>query len=154
MKPNFSGTWQFSRARSQLGIPAPDGTTLSVKHRDPIFELTRTHVTNGNAATLTLDLRTDGSETIRDFPGFSLRVWLQWDGDELVFDAIVRRGEHTGRNTVRYRIADPNVLIADERYRGADTNYDNVWWFDRLITPFVSDSDPSDRRGRDRSDEA
>ena len=137
MKPNFSGTWRFNGTRSQLGIPAPDDSTLTVKHRDPVFELTRTHVMGGNADTLTLSLRTDGSEMIRDAPGLSVHGWLRWDGDALAFDAIVRRGDHAGRNIVRYHLPDPDVLVADEHHRSDDTSYDNVWWFDRVIAPDV-----------------
>ena len=63
MTPDFNGRWRFNRARSRLEIPAPDETTRSVKHREPQFELTRSHVFDGKADTVTIALSTDGSDT-------------------------------------------------------------------------------------------
>jgi hypothetical protein len=132
MKPNFSGTWRFNRAKSRLEIPAPDDTTLSVKHHDPAFELTRTHVIDGTPDTVTLVLRTDGIETRHAVRESAVRARVHWEAADLVFDSTIDRGTASAHNVVRYRLPDRDTLVADERFRSDEGSYDNLWWFDRL----------------------
>ena len=146
MKPNFSGTWRFNRARSRLEIPPPDDSTFQVRHREPHFALTRTHVVQGKADTLTIDLVTDGAEATHAIRDFALRARLFWDGDDLVFDSILKRGEQRAHNVVRYRLSDPDTLVADERFRSENLSYDNVWWLDRLTQSIPHASDGAARR--------
>ena len=137
-KPDFSGTWTFNRAKSALQIQAPDASVFVVEHRDPEFRLTRTHVAGDRHDTFSLDLTTDGRETVVDRGDVRLHSRARWDGDALIFDTRLSKGGEDASNVVRYTLsADGGTIVADERFRSALLNYDNVWVLDR---------DPAERR--------
>ncbi|HKQ59834.1 MAG TPA: hypothetical protein VJS92_01040 [Candidatus Polarisedimenticolaceae bacterium] len=131
-RPDFSGTWRFDRERSRLEIPAPDSTLLVIEHREPALRITRTHVAGDKSETFSIDLTTDGREVDLTGGDVRLRGRAYWDLDTLVFDTQLERGGVSGTNVVRYTLAaDGASFTAEERFRSAALNYDNVWVMDR-----------------------
>jgi hypothetical protein len=131
-KPDFSGTWTFNPARSALQIAAPDATVFVIEHREPSLRIARTHVKGETRDTFSLDLTTDGQEVIKNSGDLSLAARAYWEHDTLVFETRVVRAGNAGTNVVRYRMAaDRMSFVADERFRSAVMNYDNVWVMER-----------------------
>ena len=131
-KPNFTGTWKFNPGKSSLQIPAPDSTIFVVKHRESVFRLTRTHVVGDKSDTFTLDLTTDGKEVDVVQGDLHIRARASWEGETLVFDSRVIRGEEEGNNIVRYKLADTlDSFVAEEQFRSKSLNYDNLWVLER-----------------------
>ena len=131
-RPDFSGTWKFNPARSALQIPAPDSTLFVIVHREPRLRITRTHVVSDRSDTLVLDLTTDGREAALDRDALRLRCRAFWEGDTLVFDSRILRGDGEATNVVRYSLAaDRGSFLAEERFRSPSLSYDNTWVLER-----------------------
>jgi hypothetical protein len=131
-KPDYTGTWKFNRGRSLLQIPVPDSTIFVVEHAEPVFRLSRTHVIDGKSHTFTIDLTTDGKDVTMVLGDLRVRARAYWEGETLVFDSHIIRGEDEGDNVVRYKLANNlNSIVAEERFRGKSLNYDNVWVMER-----------------------
>lgn len=111
-----------------LQIPAPDGTLFVIDHREPLLRISRTHTVGEKRDTFSLDLTTDGQEVSVSRDDVQLDARAYWDGDTLVFDArLVRAGEEA-TNSVRYTLSTDRLsFVAEERFRSASLNYDNVW---------------------------
>ena len=132
MPPDFTGTWRFNPSKSTLQIPAPDENTFVVDHRDPVLRLSRTYVIGVTRDTLSIDLTTDGRETVMNRGDVQVRARAFWEGDVLAFDSTVTRAGVTGTNSVRYEMAEGGQsFVARERFRSEPMNYDNVWWMER-----------------------
>jgi hypothetical protein len=130
--PDFTGSWVFNAARSKMQIPPPDSAVFTIDHKEPLFKLSRTLVTKGQADTWGIDLTTDGKEVTQKNPGETTTGHLTWDGRELVFDSTIVLGTRKASNIVRYSLsADGSVLTAVEKFRGPVVKYDNIWVFDR-----------------------
>ena len=131
-KPDFTGTWTVNRTKSVLQIQAPDATLFVIDHREPLLRISRTHSVGENRDTFSIELTTDGHEVSLTRGDLELHARAYWDQDTLVFDTrLVRRAEE-GTNTVRYTLsADRSSFVADERFRSATLNYDNVWTMER-----------------------
>lgn len=131
-KPDFTGTWKFNPGKSSLQIPVPDSTLFVIEHREPVFELARTHVFGGNSDTFSIDLTTDGQAVLRAHAGFEIDACVRWDGETLLFDSKLKREGEEATNIVRYRLSDNGqTLIAEEQFRGREHRYDNKWVFDK-----------------------
>lgn len=133
LKPDFTGTWRFNRARSTLQITAPDTTIFVIDHRDPTFRTSRTHVFGETRDTFSLDLTTDGQLVSAVHNDIRLRSRAHWDGYTLVFETSLSREGGEATNVVRYTLSDnAETLVAEECFRSGSMNYDNVWLFDRV----------------------
>lgn len=132
-KPNFSGIWIFNPKKSSLQISPPTSTVFRIKHDEPNFSLSRTHVFNGERNTWGIELTTDGKEVVQKASDHTLEARLHWDGTELVFDSkIIFKDNKEASNIVRYSLSeDGKVFTAKEKFRSPAMKYDNVWVFDR-----------------------
>ena len=94
-RPDFSGEWRMNRELTRLEIARPDSTVFRIVHREPSFELSRTHVFEGRSDFFSISLRTDGQEVVVErSSGVTLHSRAFWEGDRLVFASrIVRNGE-------------------------------------------------------------
>jgi len=129
---NFTGKWRFNTEKSTLQIPVPESACFEIEHREPDFRLTRTLVYAGQADTLTVELKTDGAESVQQFGDIQARIRLQWDGPDLVFDSAVRTPNDEGTNVVRYSLRDNGrTFVAVECVRSTKHQHDNTWVFDR-----------------------
>lgn len=130
-RPDFTGTWTFDPSRSRLQIPAPESSVFVIHHDEPRFQLERTHVVGGKVDTLSLELMTGGAPVVTMHDGLETRSTLRWEGDALVLVSEIL-GEASATNTVRYRLQSAGrVLVAEERLRSSQINYENVWVFSR-----------------------
>lgn len=132
-KPNFSGTWKATFAKSKLQIKAPESTVFVIDHHDPRFRLSRTHTAEGKSDTWGIELVTDGREIVREEAGRTLYCRLSWEGEALVFSVRIRM--HDGEemtDQVRYVMAaNRQSFTAYESYRGCAMQADNVWILER-----------------------
>lgn len=132
VKPNFTGTWKFSTSKSSLQVPAPDSSTFVIKHQEPQYHFTRTHIIGEDSDTFSIDLTTDGREYVQSIGDVGMHARLYWDGDMLVFDSILSQGDMQVINVVRYHLEDNGqTLIADEHAEGGQHAHDNHWVFDK-----------------------
>jgi hypothetical protein len=131
-RPNFTGVWRVNFHKSRLQIEAPESTVFTIKHDEPNFVLSRTHVFGGKSDTWGIRLTTDGTEVIQSKDGRTLHCRMHWQGRILVFEVrIVGLGEEA-TNVVRYEMADDaGSLTGYERYRGPARSYDNTWVLER-----------------------
>ena len=61
-KPDLSGTWKLSLAKSRLEIDPPKNTIFVIEHHDPKFKLTRTHTWGEKSDTWSFERMTDAKE--------------------------------------------------------------------------------------------
>ena len=132
-KPDFTGSWSFNRAKSTLQIPVPDATVMVIDHREPLFRIARTHTVGEKRDTFSLDLTTDGQEVSFTRDDLQLHARAYWDSETLVFATrLVRAGEEA-TNAVRYELSSDRLFfVAEERFRSASLNYDNIWIMERV----------------------
>ena len=99
--PDFSGTWQLDRAKSDFGewsdrpLSKAD-STLVVEHRDPELKIRRTLSLNGQEEVKEFAYYTDErGETNQATLGVGeVKSKTKWDGDKVVSEAqIKRRGQ-------------------------------------------------------------
>lgn len=131
-RPNFSGVWKFNPAKSKLQTPVPTASVFRVNHREPDFDLSRTHTYEEKSDTWSIHLTTDGKEVTQEEGGQKVLVRLFWEGNELVFDSKIVFKDREVTNVVRYALSqDGRVFTATERFRGPVVKYDNIWVFDK-----------------------
>ncbi len=132
-KPTFTGRWRFNPTKSKLEIPSPSDSHFEIQHDEPRFHLTRTLVFGENANTITLDMTTDGKESVHRLGDLQARIRVYWEGDTLVLDSVIAATGDFGKNLVRYRLEDGGAtFIAVESWRSSKCSYDNVWVFDKV----------------------
>lgn len=130
--PDFSGNWVMNKSRTRLEIAMPDSSIFRVRHNDPVLTITRTHTMGGKADTITLALRTDGSDVELSVHGAMVKNRTWWDGDTIVSESHVPQSAGVATNVVRYSpSADGNTFYAEERFQSATLAYHNHWVFDR-----------------------
>jgi hypothetical protein len=131
-KPNYSGTWNFNPSRSELQVPVPTSAVFELDHREPVFRMKRTFVTDGKTETWSIDLSTDGKEVLKEEAGSTTRGRIFWEGNLLVYEATISMNGRTARDVVRYELSeDGKILTATERFRGPVVKYDNLWIFEK-----------------------
>ncbi len=131
-KPDFTGKWKYNPSKSVLQIPSPESTTLMIEHREPSFQLSRTHVVGGKSDMFSIVLTTDGKEVVRSQGGLRIQARLYWEGETLVLESKLARDEEQGTNVVRYSLADKGeTLIGEERFSSNQQSYENRWVCDR-----------------------
>ena len=131
-KPDFTGTWNFNRQRSQLEIPPPDSTIFVIDHQEPIFRLERTHTTGGLIDRMQLELKAGEGPSTQMHGDIEIRARLYWEGDVLVCESVLTRGKDQGLNIVRYRLSDQGrTFLAEETLKLGSHSHKNVWVFDR-----------------------
>lgn len=91
VRPDFSGTWSFSVAKSDLGGGfggAPPGGSMVqvIEHKEPIFKVTITVKTaQGEVRTNEQTFSTDGKENSHPIPGgAATKSTTKWNGKKLV----------------------------------------------------------------------
>lgn len=132
-KPNFTGTWKFNPQKSALQLPrVPTSSIFRIKHQDPSFELSRTHVWGDKSDAWGITLTTDGTVVIKRDGGSVNRFRGYWLGDSLVFDGVLDSEGDWATNYVVYTLSeDGKVLTAIEHYPSRRQNHDNKWVFEK-----------------------
>jgi hypothetical protein len=133
-KPNFTGTWIFNPQRSTIQGSAPSASTFYIKHDEPNFHLSRTHVFNGKSDTWSIDLITDGKHEVTEHNSYyTARTRMYWEGSSLVLDMkmVTKEGEKA-TNLVKYSLSDDGeTFIALEHYKDSTEEHLNKWVFDK-----------------------
>jgi len=85
-KPDFSGDWTMSAARSDFGpLPVPTSITRTITHADPSITIVEQQDSPmGGDQKMTRAYTTDGREVAFQSSGFDVKSSAVWDGDALV----------------------------------------------------------------------
>lgn len=90
--PNFEGTWNMDKARSQY--PAESATEVIHQHED-VFDITITEKWQGHSnSPMQIHLTTDGKPTINTIAGNKFTSTTHWDQNKLVTFVEGDRGQH------------------------------------------------------------
>lgn len=93
-KPDFSGTWKMDVAKSDFGaLPAVQGGTLKIEHKDPSLKLTTTTMGASGERTFELSFTTDGAECTNFVGNIEVKTVAKWDGETLVLEHKAAGGE-------------------------------------------------------------
>ena len=134
-KPDFSGRWTFSKAKSKLQLESLAGLergTVRIEHREPRFKFERTFTVSGKDSTYSYELTTDGREVATGEGGQKHFSKLYWEGNSLVFATRIVAPQGEATNVVHYRLLDGGrALQAEEQFRGPRLKYDNLWVFEK-----------------------
>ncbi len=131
-RPNFSGIWVVNFKESKLEIEAPESSLFNIRNDDPLIVLSRTYKAKDYEDTFSLEMSTDGKEFDTSKSNIEIRGNCTWQGDTLIFESRLLRGNSEGKNVVRYRLSqDGRQLTADERYDGEPQSYHNLWILNR-----------------------
>jgi hypothetical protein len=100
-RPDFSGTWQLDRAKSDFGewsdkpLSKAD-STLAVEHRDPELKIKRTLSLNGQQEVREFTYYTDerGETNPATIGAGEVKSKTKWDGDKVVSQAhMTQKGQ-------------------------------------------------------------
>ena len=131
-KPDFTGEYVFFAEKSKLQSPVPKSATLSIKHQEPAFTLTRTLVFTGKPETWNVQLTTDGKEVVKEEKTRKLISKCYWDGHDLIVESKVIQKDTQETTITRYSLSDHGkTLTATEQFRGAVLKYFNQWIFSK-----------------------
>jgi hypothetical protein len=134
-KPNFSGTWNLNLKKSNLQIPPPSSTIFVIRHDEPHFHLTRTHVFNGKSDTWTIDILTDGKQEVVEkiSDEYTSHTRMYWEGSSLVLDMTISdKSGGKATNLVKYSLADNGqTFIALEHFKAPKDEHLNKWVLDK-----------------------
>lgn len=126
--PDFSGAWRVDFSQSELEIEVPTETMIRIEHKDPLFHLTRTHKSGDYEDTFSIQLSTDGSESVIHKQDIHIRSKCTWQGSSLCFASKILHGASEADNVVVYTLSpDGRQLSADERFSGEPKSYHNRW---------------------------
>jgi hypothetical protein len=88
--PNFSGEWKMNNAKSDFGPTAqtaPELLTRSIKHNDPVIEISTHQKGAQGEATTQLKYTTDGKECVNKLPQGDAKGTAKWQGVNLVIES-------------------------------------------------------------------
>jgi len=84
-KPNFTGDWKLSAAKSDFGqFPAPSSLTQKVNHEEPLVKVSAKVTTDAGDMAFDATYTTDGMETTNQFGPNEMKSKAVWDGDSLI----------------------------------------------------------------------
>jgi hypothetical protein len=89
-KPNFSGSWKMSVARSDFGaIPAAVSIERKITHAEPSLVIVEAQDVGSGVETATRTYTTDGKSTTFMSQGAEVKGTAAWQGNELVVTSEV-----------------------------------------------------------------
>jgi hypothetical protein len=87
-KPNFSGNWKLNVAKSDFGpVPAPEKMDRSITHEDPSLKFTTVQVGQQGEVKSSMELKTDGSESVNKLRNMDVKSVAKWAGDVLTVNS-------------------------------------------------------------------
>lgn len=89
-KPNFSGAWKMTVARSDFGaVPPPVSIDRKISHAEPSLAIVEGQDTGAGVETVTRTYTTDGKKSTFVSQGAELIGTAVWEGNELVVTSDV-----------------------------------------------------------------
>lgn len=137
-RPNLSGTWTLVRSQSS-GQIGPGAMVLRIDQKGDRVKLSRTFSERGRSETSSIEIRTDGRETVRKEAHMTYFDRGSWKGDRL---AVVSRFEGgslgEGTTTAVHSLSpDGRTLTIEDRFKSSRLKYEEAWVFRR------TDGEPS-----------
>src|SRR5438034_1914967 len=84
-KPNFTGTWKLNVSKSDFGpLPAPDSRTDVIAQTEGMIKDDVTSEGPQGKISYTLNLKTDGTESMVHVANRDIKFSATWDGPSLV----------------------------------------------------------------------
>ena len=85
---NYSGEWKMDAAKSDFGPqPAPEMLVRTIKHNDPVIEISTHQKGAAGETTSQLKYTTDGKESTNKLPNGEAKGTAKWEGNNLVIDS-------------------------------------------------------------------
>ena len=109
---NFSGEWNMNPSKSDFGpVPAPELMTRSIRHNDPVLEIsTRQKGAQGESSTQ-LKYTTDGKECINKMPAGEAKGTAKWKGDSLVIESVRDFQGNSLKSTDTWALSDGGKVL-------------------------------------------
>lgn len=86
--PNFSGEWKMNIAKSDFGpVPAPEILTRTIKHDDPMLEISTYQKGKRGEVHSELKYTTDGKPCLNTVQGTETKGTSKWAGDSLTIES-------------------------------------------------------------------
>ena len=86
--PNFSGDWKLNLSKSEYGqVPAPESVVRSIKHQDPVLEISTHQKGQAGDVMNSLKYTTDGKECTNTTQTGEVKGTAKWDGNKLVISS-------------------------------------------------------------------
>lgn len=115
-KPNFSGTWELQVAKSDFGpLPAPQGQTNAIEHKDPKLKITATAKTDQGDRTTVRNFTTDGEENTNQLGNATMKSRTRWVEKELVIDATFEAQGNKVQIKDRWQLSDDGKTLTVAR---------------------------------------
>lgn len=138
-RPNLSGTWTLVRSQSSAQI-GPGAMVLRIDQKGDRVKLSRTFAEQkGRSETSSIEIRTDGRETLRKDAHMTYFERGSWEGNRL---AVVTRSQgghlREATTTAMHSLSpDGRTLAIEERFKSSTLKYEETWVFRR------TDGEPS-----------
>jgi hypothetical protein len=136
-RPDFSGTWQIDRSKSDFGAfsdrpLSKADSTLVVEHRDPELKIRRTQSLNGQEEVKEFAYYTDErGETNQATIGVGeVKSKTKWDGDKVVSEAQVKRrgqgGSYELNVTQKWQVSSDGKTLTNTTHISNETDAQQV----------------------------
>jgi hypothetical protein len=128
---NFSGEWKLNLAKSDYGpAPQPEFMTRTIKHDDPVLQMSTHQKGAQGEATTELKYTTDGKPVENAKP--PSKGSAKWDGDKLVIDSVRDfQGADLKFHEVWSLSADGKVLTINNHATVPQGEFDLILVFDK-----------------------
>ena len=128
---NFSGEWKLNLAKSDYGpAPQPEFMTRTIKHDDPVLQISTHQKGAQGEATTELKYTTDGKPVENAKP--PSKGSAKWDGDKLVIDSVRDfQGTDLKFHEVWSLSADGKVMTINNHATVPQGEFDLVLVFDK-----------------------
>jgi hypothetical protein len=131
--PNFSGEWKLNLAKSDYGPIqqfAPEFMIRTVKHDDPVLQISNHSKGAQGETTTQLKYTTDGKPAENTNP--ASKGSAKWDGDKLVVDSVRDfNGTELKNHDVWSLSADGKTMTVNSHLIAPQGEFDIVFVFDK-----------------------
>jgi hypothetical protein len=122
-KPDFSGTWNLDKEKSEMGSGPGRGQrmaapSMTIDHKDPELIIKRKLEFQGEERTQELKYTTDGKpNTNQGFRGRTINSKTYWEGSKLVTEATRETPQGTVETKEIYSLSDDGKTLTIETSR-------------------------------------
>jgi hypothetical protein len=122
-KPDFSGTWNLDKEKSEMGGgpgggPRMAAPSMTIDHKDPELMIKRKLEVQGEERTQELKYTTDGKpNTNQGFRGRTINSKTTWEGSKLVTEATRETPQGTIETKEIYSLSEDGKILTIEMNR-------------------------------------
>jgi hypothetical protein len=130
--PNFSGEWKMNSVKSDFGqVPMPDLLTRTIKHSDPVLEISTHQKGSQGERTTQLKYTTDGKECINKLPSGDAKGTAKWQGSSLVVESSLEVQGGTSKQRETWTLSDGGKVLTIQNHVSGQREFDVKYVFDK-----------------------